>query len=465
MKITFLVFIMVFGSIPILWAQEAKSGLVELSDSVGTVIDKTEKETFGLFPDIKGFDSAQFFRISDSKYRLSYTYRDAAGLHTKSNKISSQTLELTRLHVKMTEKYQKVKKLKSINPDLEADFLYQLALKYASQTKYKIASTLFSDLISDYPNSVYAQDLKGSQKNINRMWKTKKALFWKGSLQDKSGRNEIMIFSGYYGLWLGIATPLALKADSPQLFALGLILGGRRSMITTNQFTKDSDISDGRATIICLGGHWGTWQGIGWAVVAEMEGNEVVGIGELGGLLGIGAATLISNNYDFSTGHAGLTNSGLHWGAWSGLVLGNIFHSDDLVRDMLIGSNVFILGTALTTKNVQMSNTRIRLINLSGVVGAVLGFGIDMFAEVDDISTAMAIAGLGSVAGAILGKNLTKDFDKGKDLTSLNRRQSLSTYATGRTKKSWKLSPYLTMKRYPYHSKNIIPCIGIQISS
>jgi len=465
MKITFLVFIMVFGSIPILWAQEAKSGLVELSDSVGTVIDKNEKETFRLFPDIKGFESAQFIRISDSKYRMDYTYRDAKGLHNKSNKVSPDALELTRLHIKMTESYQKTNKLKPINPDLEADLIYQLALKYAAQTNYELASKLFSDLISDYPQSSYAQELKGSHKDIKRMWKTKKALFWKGSLLDHSGRNEIMIFSGYYGVWLGIATPLAFKTDSPQVFALGLILGAPLSLTTTYHITKQADISDGRAKIICLGGHWGTWQGIGWAVVAEMEGNEVVGIGELGGLLGIGAATLISNNYDFSTGHAGLTNSGLHWGAWSGLVLGNIFHSDDLVRDMLIGSNVFILGTALTTKNVQMSNTRIRLINLSGVVGAVLGFGIDMFAEVDDISTAMAIAGLGSVAGAILGKNLTKDFDKGKDLTSLNRRQSLSTYATGRTKKSWKLSPYLTMKRYPYHSKNIIPCIGIQISS
>lgn len=447
-----------------LWAQMKEVEVISLSDSIGTEIDKAERDKYHLFPDIKGFQSARIFRISSSKYRLDYTFQDITGFQHKSRVISTKTLELTKLHVKLTEDYYRIQRSMTIDRKLEAAILYRLALKYASQARYDVTSRLIRDLLLAYPESEPALKIKEFQANAEQLWKTRKALFWKGSLLEQSGRTDILIFSGYYGLWLGIATPIFLEAESPQVYAAGLLLGAPLSILITHGLTKETNISDGRATMISLGGHLGTWQGIGWSTISDCEGNEVVGMSELGGLLGIGIATALTSKIDFSTGHAGLTSSALQWGAWFGLVLGVIadHEDDDLLQDMLIGSDMLILSTAIATKNVRMSKARIRLINLAGVIGTVIGFGIDLLTEVDEASLIFGIAGLGSVAGLAVGTNLTKNFDKGKELSILNANHSRLSYSIKKGDKMWSVSPKVALQQHPYHKNKFFPSIGLQ---
>lgn len=246
-----------------LWSQNQVQEIISLSDSIGPVIDSLEKRTYRLFPDIKDFQQGQIVRLSESKFRLDYGYQNLAGTHFKSRKISKQAIELTKLHVKLTEDYQRLSKLESINPDVEADLLYRLALKYSSEARYDFASTLIYNLIESYSETPQANQAKRFQPDILKLLRTKKALIFKGSLIDQSGRTELLIFSGYYGLWLGIATPISLEADSPEAFGLGLLLGGPVSLGIAYQLTKDANVSEGKATVISLGGHLGTWQGIG----------------------------------------------------------------------------------------------------------------------------------------------------------------------------------------------------------
>ncbi len=448
------------------WSQQQKGEAVSISDSIGTEIDKAEQIRYHLFPDIEGFQSAQIVKLPNLKYRLNFSYQTPTGIQYKSVPITSEALELTKLHILLTENYQNIQRANLLDKALEAEILYRLALKYASQARYDISFRLLGDLISSYPHSKDAANAKQIYANTERLWKTKKALFSKGALLDQSGRTDILIFSGYYGLWLGIATPILFEADSPQAYAAGLLLGAPLSLILTHNVTKEANISDGRATMISLGGHLGTWQGIGWAAIADLDGNEVVGIGELGGLAGIAAATILTSKVDFSTGHAGLTNSGLQWGAWFGAVFAVLadHEEDDVLRDMLIGSDAFILGTALATKNVQMSNARVRLINLAGVVGTVLGFGIDLLVEVDDASTAFAIAGIGSVAGLWAGTQMTKNFDRGKDLTLFDMNSSRFCFAFNNGESPWTVIPKFLLQRHPYNKNKVVPSIGLQVN-
>ena len=389
-----------------------------------------------------------------------------ARLQHKSRIISADALELTKLHVKLTEDYHKTQLSKAIDRELEAEILYRLALKYASQARYNVTSRLFGDLLLDYSESNQASEVKEFHASAERLWKTKKALFWKGSLLDQSGRTEVLIFGGYYGLWLGIATPIFLEAESPQAYAAGLLLGGPLFILISHGLTKEANISDGRATMLSLGGHLGTWQGIGWAAVSDWEGKDVIGMGELGGLAGIGAATLLTSKIDFLEGHAGLTSSGLQWGAWFGLVFGIIadHDGDDLLRDMLIGSDVLILGTAIATKDLRMSKARVGLINLAGVIGTVFGFGIDLLVEVDEASTAFGIAGLGSVTGLAMGTHLTRNFDKGKELSLLSTDNSRLGYSLKKGERTWSVSPKLSFQQHPYHKNRFVPSIGLQIN-
>ena len=448
------------------WSQQQKGEAISLSDSIGTEINKAEQTRYHLFPDIEGFQSAQIVKLHNLKYRLNYSYQTPTGIQYKSVPITSEALELTKIHIWLTENYQNTQDADSIDEALEAEILYRLALKYASQAQYDISFRLLDDLISSYPKSRGAANAGQIYDNTKRLWKTKKALFSKGSLLDQSGRTDVLIFSGYYGLWLGIATPVLLKADSPQAYAAGLLLGAPLSLFITHNAIKEANISDGRATMISLGGHLGTWQGIGWAAVADLDANQVVGIGELSGLAGIAAATILTDKVDFSIGHAGLTSSGLQWGAWFGLVVAMIADQkdDNVLQNMLIGSDAVILGTALATKNVQMSNARVRLINLAGVVGTVLGFGINMMIEVDKGSTAFAIAGLGSVAGLVAGTQMTKNFDRGKDLTSFDLKISRLRFSINQGKSLWSITPKFLLQRHLCDYKRIVPMMGLQLN-
>ncbi len=439
---------------------------IVLSDSLGAEIDANERAHYRLFPDIIDFQSAQIFRLSNDKYLLSYTTNDELGIKQKTKSFSTSAFAATQLHVKLHDAYYAFAQKSQIDKQTEAEILYKLALKYAAQTRYDESRHLFNSLVQEFPDVEVAEQARQLQAQVTRLAQSKNALFLKGALLDQSGRTELLLFSGYYGLWAGIAIPVALESGSPQAHALGLILGGPGAFALTYAATREANISDGQATMISLGGHLGTWQGIGWASVANNPGHAMVGCGLLAGLGGIGAATLLTHSVDFSTGHAEVTNSSAYWGTWFGLVAAILAGQADkpLLRTMLISTDAAVLATGFLAKNVTMSKTRMRLINLSGVVGTIIGFGVNMLIEVDDEKTAFAIAGAGSIGGLLAGIHMTENFDKGKELSLLNGTPAPLRNTIQIGKRNLELSPQLSLRRHPVQREKLIPVMGIQMA-
>lgn len=461
-----LALLLLLSSATVAIGQSEQRQVISLSDSIGSEIDAAERAKYNLFPGISGFQSARIVRWKDSQYRLEYSFSDAAGVHQKSRKLSAQAVELTRLHVRLVEEFHISQQTKEPDDTLEAAVIYRLGLKYAAQNRHEITSILFADLLQNYPQSPHASHAKAYSADLDQLWKTKKALFWRGALLDQSGRTELLIFSGYYGLWLGIATPIALSADSPQAFALGLLLGAPISLGMAHGATKEANISDGRATMIALGGHLGTWQGIGWAANADADGHTVVGIGEIGGLVGIGAAALLTSKTEFSPGHAELISSGMPWGAWFGLVAGALANWEDhaLLRATLIGSDALILGTGIAAKDFRISKTRVRLLNLAGVVGTVFGFGVALLFEVDDASAVFGIAGFGSVSGMAIGAHLTRNFDQGRELafgSDRIRSHHPTFHEIGRKRIGY---PQFFLWQHPFDTGEVVPVMRMHVS-
>lgn len=388
----------------------ATETVIQLSEKIGDEIDQLEKVKYHLFQDVEGFQKARVLLVNKNFY-VQYTIENDFGIFVKRQSIKEQAIKATQMHIKFVEEFETIDAEKNVN---DAETLYRLGLKYSAQAQYNLSPLFFNELVTNYPTSPFAQKALLLKNEIGTLSSTKKALYLPGSLADKSGRTEFLIFSGYYGVWLGMATPIFFEADSPQVYALGLLLGGPASFLLAYNITKETNMSDGRAIMISLGGHLGTWQGIGWGIVADADGNNTIGLGELAGLTGIGIATAITANDNFSTTHAGLTNYSMYWGAWFGLVLGNITKSDDVLRDMLITTDIAVLSTALLAKNVEMSKMRYRLINLAGVLGTVVGFGFDLLFEVNSEQTAFALAGIGSITGLMVGRGLTKSMDANK---------------------------------------------------
>jgi hypothetical protein len=77
----------------------------------------------------------------------------------------------------------------------------------------------------------------------------------------------------------------------------------------------------------------------------------------------------------------------------------------------LIGGNAGLLGTALLAPGWNVTRSRARLVSIAGVMGGVVGLGIDLLVQPEDEKAAIAIPLSTSAAGLLLGAALTEDSD------------------------------------------------------
>ena len=68
---------------------------VALSERIGLEIDRAERDTYGLFPDIEGFESARILRNANGKYEVEFTRREGGRAVKGSKRVTAETLELT----------------------------------------------------------------------------------------------------------------------------------------------------------------------------------------------------------------------------------------------------------------------------------------------------------------------------------------------------------------------------------
>jgi hypothetical protein len=284
---------------------------------------------------------------------------------------------------------------------------------------------------------------------------------------DQSGRTGVMIFSGYYGFWLGMmsyqAWAIKLKMKSRQegkYIPVMPFITIPAGLISTHFLTKNRSITQAQTTIISMGAHLGTWQGTGWAAVADRSSKSQLSIGTFAGIAGIGAGLLTNHYIKFTAGGATFTHSAMFWGAWFGLVYGvlNSDKGDAILSDMLIGSDLLIFTTAILLKNSKISRKDVYGINAAGYVTGVLSwlayFLITSEKIKDDYDghTALAITCLGSVVG------LTFGYWRSIEKTATNY------YGSKTRKPGLNIIPQL---KYQYHADNknsFVPAICLHFS-
>ena len=389
-----------------LWA----AAPLELGPTVGAVIDRQERQRYRLFPDIERFESAQLFTLDAKRFRVNYAYWSGTQLRQARATLPLETLQRTRIHLEVCERFFKSQRSTAPASQPRPATFYWLALRYGAETRYDLAVTLLQDLSKDYPQSAWADSAATLLRDIEQLGTPGDALYLPGALLDQTGRTDLLVFGGYYGLWLGLATPVAFKADSSPPYAAGLLLGPPLGFWSAHKLTARRSISPARATQITFAAHLGTWQGLGWGAVADLSGSRTVAAGQIAGLAGLAASSLLSSRWQPSQGHIGLINAAAYWGAWGGLVtaLAADHDGDDLLRDMLLGSDALVLIAALGAKKTTITDQRIRLLNLAGVLGGAFGLGLDLLFQVDDQRVAGLTAGAGSLLGLWAGLTLTK---------------------------------------------------------
>ena len=228
---------------------------------------------------------------------------------------------------------------------------------------------------------------------------------------------------------------------------------------------RSRPMSEGQVRAITFGSLWGTWQGWGllevmdWGerencfldvcVLEGPDGDDILRAMVVGGLAGVATGAVLARK-PIASGVATTENFGALWGTWFGFAGGLVadLEGDQLLVSTLLMGDAGLLTTARLAPGWNMSRNRARMISISGVIGLLGGFGLDMIFQPDDQKVAMGIPLATSIAGLAIGARVTSDrptrggtlgstFVTKRTSSAARRSRSLVGRPTARHVRSW----------------------------
>ena len=305
-----------------------------------------------------------------------------------------------------------------------------------------IAEALYRHIVERFPGTAAAETARTRLEDVT------------GRQSRAGGEVELKVWTSLYGLWQGVAIPLAASADDGQAYGFGLLLGGPAGFLMGRELARSRPRSLGQARAITWGGTWGAIQGWGWARALDFgdaqRGYDGRTYGDdesmeatftsmiVGGALGIGGGLALARR-EITPGTATSAMLGSLWGTWFGFSTAYLadVEGDGLTAAAMIAGNV---GLALGAQagRIPLSRGRARLISVGGLVGAFGGLGVNLIAQPDSDKTFVATVLAGSVAGLLVGAAGTRgdrgESDPSEDLeaaTSLPAPGSLLNWSDG----------------------------------
>jgi hypothetical protein len=249
------------------------------------------------------------------------------------------------------------------------------------------------------------------------------------------GRTELMVWSATYGAWLGIAVPLMAEAEGPEAYGVGLLLATPAAFLAARAYANATNPTEGQARAITFGGTWGTYQGLGWAEVLRLGDRTPdwcdprsdpwcheeahmptrVAMAVLGGFAGMGTGAVLGRK-PITAGTAAAVSTSAMWGTWFGWGSGFIAGLEDrtLLTTTLLAGNAALLAAGIVAPDWNVSESRVRMVDVSGLIGGLAGAGIAMILTPEDDRVAIGIPLVTSAMGLAAGVHYTRDrFDGG----------------------------------------------------
>ena len=280
------------------------------------------------------------------------------------------------------------------------------------------------------------------------------------------GATELKVWGTLYGIWLGAAIPVALDVSSERAAGFAILVGGPTGFLAARAVTRARPLTKGQAGAITLGGSWGTWQGMGWSIVAlwdeEDLGRRIVTSSIMGGLAGIAVGYGVSRK-EIPDGLSLSVEFASLWGTWFGFLTSYLIHASDeedcydeydypdycdyeddytgraILAGTLLGGNAGLLGMAYAGRDWGLSVSRARIISLAGIMGAVGGLGIQLLGEVDGGRPAAALYLATSALGLGMGVYATRE-DSPAETASARPPALLGGSLLNRTGGRWSVS-------------------------
>lgn len=255
-----------------------------------------------------------------------------------------------------------------------------------------------------------------------------------GDRIERSSRVELQVFGTLYGLWLGVAVPAALGADQAEGYGAGLLIGGPLGLFSSRAYGRANPMSEGQARAISWGGIWGSWQGSGWAGIADARTEAGFAATIAGGLAGIVTGAVIARN-PVRSGVSSGAQGGSIWGSVYGAMIAGLFDpdaGDGVVASSLIAGNVGLIAGAAVAGKYDLSRGRVRIINLGALVGGLGGLGIDLLVQPNDDEAFIAIPLVTSIAGLAIAAHATRNSDGAVSGPGDELGQALFSYRDGK---------------------------------
>ena len=308
----------------------------------------------------------------------------------------------------------------------EAGQLYETAFRLIVEGDYGDAYDRLNEVIDRYPDTVYARlaaDRKQRLEQLNLPSIRRKKV-------DQSGRVGTVVFSTLYSTWLGIGTARLMDdTDNAKSIAAGMMIGGPTGLLTSLVATRNAKLTRGQSALINFSGLWGTWQGLGWAILTDEDDDEksLIKGAMIGGLSSILTTSILTRKIDPSLGDTAIINYGALWGTWLSMCAGQVAgveDGDELLAWTLIGGNIGTTAMALLSSEIDVTPARAHWINLGGVIGTIVASGIVTIVAESDISesAAFTILMVGGIAGLITGIYNTRHIPPPEAGEKLSRR-------------------------------------------
>jgi hypothetical protein len=227
-----------------------------------------------------------------------------------------------------------------------------------------------------------------------------------------SGRTELVLASMLYGGAAASALSLALKGDTRLTIGVGLaifvpttVAGVGLGFLAAWALTDDY-MKVGHSSIIIGGTLWGAILGASLSLGLDLTLRDSVAVSLLGSGLGLGAGVLTAWLNDTSPGDAAIVNSGAMWGAVSAALLneslyyGSPSHDQTLGWFSLGGTGLGLIAGALFARGFEVSREHVAIVDMSGALGLVLGYGIGYAAGTNHNSSSLICAYGDCVSGA-----------------------------------------------------------------
>lgn len=238
-----------------------------------------------------------------------------------------------------------------------------------------------------------------------------------GTVQlDRSGRVELVVFGTGYGILNGAL--LASIADfGVDGFTLSMLAGGGAGLYVPWQWSKTRPVSDARASLISFSGGWGMWQGMGWMNTLfdepSVDGNITMGM--LAGGAGILATTALTGRHNISAGDASLITTAPAWSSaywlWV-MVLTGTENGRFVLGTTLAAGDIGVAAGVLLADRIEASQGRVRLANLGGIVGGLVGGAAVALTNVDSPKLGVSVVMTAATLGLGAGWHLTRNYDR-----------------------------------------------------